>query len=359
MTQHLTNQELVQFGGGKLPPQETLTVVRHLENCSACRSLAEGALDWQAAAETWSGTLHAALDDHLRENTLFDYADSTMDSDLMAEADAHLEHCSSCRDDVADLRRLRENRPRWRRTALRVAAVLILAAGLGVLVVRRTPPGPPPDVVVRRSSVAAGPETKLPASWSALVGAAVAARHIDPPAILATLRMPGDNALRGEDGGTTSDVTPDGVVVEDPSPTFRWSNSPGAVYSVSLFAGDREVARSAPLHRNIWTPDRDLERGLTYRWQVEAHRGNKMWILPRTPQPAPTFRLLDETAQRDLDAARHRDPGNHLLLGVLAAHYGLRDEAIAQLTFHHSSHPDPSTSELLASVRAWPHRERR
>jgi hypothetical protein len=182
---------------------------------------------------------------------------------------------------------------------------------------------------------------------------------MDPPPILGTLRTPGDDALRGGDGETSTEVTPDGVIIEDPRPTFRWSDSPGAVYSVSLFTGDREVMRSAPLHRNVWAPDHDLERGLTYRWQVEAHRGNKMWILPRTPQPAPAFRLLDEPAHRDLDTARHRDPGNHLLLGVLAAHYGLRDEAIAQLTLHHSSHPDPAASALLASVQGWPHEERR
>ncbi len=358
MTQHVTSQVLSRFGGGELPPEETLSVVRHLEDCAACRSLAEGTLDWQAAAETWCGTLHTALDDHLREDTLLDYADGTLDSGLVAEADAHLDHCSSCRDDVADLRRLRGKRSRWPGIALRIAAALILAAGLGALV-WRMPPGARPEVIARRSSVAAGTETKLPAAWSALVDAAVAARHIDPPPILATLRMPGDNTLRGEDGETFTDVTPDGAVIEDPRPTFRWSDSPGAVYSVSLFTGDREVTRSAPLHRNVWTPDRDLERGLTYRWQVEAHRGNKMWILPRTPQPAPTFRLLDEAAQRDLDAARHRDPSDHLLLGALAAHYGLRDEAIAQLTLHHSSHPDPTASALLASVQAWSGEERR
>ena len=170
--------------------------------------------------------------------------------------------------------------------------------------------------------------------------------------------MPADDALRGGGSQSFSAVTPDGVVIEDPRPTFRWSESPGAVYRVSVFAGDREAMRSAPLHQNAWTPDRDLQRGRTYRWQVDARRGQQSWTLPRIPQPAPIFRLLDETAQRDLDAARHRDPEDHLLLGVLAAHYGLREEAIAQLTLHHSSHPDPAADALLASVQAWPHKER-
>ena len=350
MTRHITHHVAARFTAGKLPPEETLSVARHLEDCAPCRALAEDALDWPAAAETWRGTLHDALDDHLRGSTLLDYADGTLHADEVPEADAHLEHCRSCRDDVADLRSLRADRSRRRRIALPAAAVLVLAAGLAVLA-RRTPAPIAPSATT--ATLLSPAPSRVPVSWSDLVGAAVAARRLDPPAILDTLRMPGDDALRGGGSRRVSAVTPDGVVIEDPRPTFRWSASPPAVYTVSLFAGDREVMRSAPLHRNVWTPDRDLERGCTYRWQVEARSGSRTWIVPRTPQPAPIFRLLDETAQRDLDTARRRSPDDHLLLGVLAAHYGLREEAIAQLTLHQSSHPDPTAASLLASVRAW------
>jgi hypothetical protein len=72
-----------------------------------------------------------------------------------------------------------------------------------------------------------------------------------------------------------------------------------------------------------------------------------------TPQPAPAFALLDDAAHRELASARERFPGDHLLLGVLAAHYGLQEEAIGELTRHQSSHPDARSEALLESVRAW------
>lgn len=148
-------------------------------------------------------------------------------------------------------------------------------------------------------------------------------------------------------------------MVEDSRPAFRWSGSPGAVYTLSIFAADLEVARSAPLHDNVWRSQQDLPRGRTYRWQVEARLDAKTWIIPMTPQPAPTFALLDDAAHRDLDAARRRYPGDHLLLGVLAAHYGLQGEAIEELSRYQSSHPDARSAALLASVRAWTNVERR
>jgi anti-sigma factor RsiW len=356
MTRHVTPAVVGQFTGGRLPPEETLSVARHLEECARCRSVAEDTLDWAAAAESWRGALHAALDDHLRGRTLFDYADGTLNADEVPEADAHLEHCRSCREDLADLRPLRRDRSHRSRIALPAAAALVLVAGLAVLA-RRTPaPVARTPIPAPRPSLAA-PNAVV--SWSDLVAAAVAAGRIDPPAILDTLRMPADDALRGGESRTFSAVSPDGVVIENPRPTFRWDASVSAVYSVSVFTGEREVMRSASLHRNVWTPDRDLERGRTYRWQVEARSGSRTWVVPSTPQPAPIFQLLGEAAQRDLDAARRRSPGDHLLLGVLAAHYGLREEAIAQMTLYQSSHADPTATALLASVRGWQQRAHR
>ena len=113
------------------------------------------------------------------------------------------------------------------------------------------------------------------------------------------------------------------------------------------------AARSAPLRSNVWTPEPDLARGRTYRWQVEARRGKETWIIPPAPLSAPVFALLDDSAHRDLESARRSHPDDHLLLGVLAAHYGLQEEAIAELTRHQSAHSDASSTALLDSVRAW------
>jgi len=244
------------------------------------------------------------------------------------------------------------------RAALSAAALLVVVAGAGLLG-RRPPtkstiaPSRPPTIMVANAPT---PAAVLPAEWRALVAAAVDRGRIAPPAILATLRVPGDT-MRGEGSRETAVVAPDGIVIDDPRPELRWSGSSGAVYVVSIFAGDREVDRSAPLRSASWTPARALERGQTYRWQVEGQRGNQTWIIPPAPQPAPLFALLDEPGHRVLDSARRRYPDDHLLLGVLAAHYGLQREAIEELTdeltLGRAAHPDPRLAALLASVRAW------
>jgi anti-sigma factor ChrR (cupin superfamily) len=355
MTQHATKTELTRLWERKLTPGETLAIGRHLEICSECAAAAADAVDSRAAAESWGGTLDPTLGDHLRGDDLLDYVDGSLSPVAMSEAGAHLEHCTICRDDVADLHGLRGGgRRRWQRVALAAAAVLIVVIGIGVAVRRK--PTSLPTKTVGRPPISTSTATLLadppPAAWRALVDSAITSGRIAPPAILATLRMPAET-VRGEGAGRASAVAPNGVVLDDPRPSFLWGGSPGAVYTVSVFDGDREAMRSVPLRSSAWTPERDLERGRMYRWQVEARRGNETSIIPPAPQPAPLFELLDDSAHRALDSARRRYPGDHLLLGVLAAHYGLQDEAIEELTRYQSAHPDSHSASLLDSVRAW------
>jgi hypothetical protein len=353
---HLSKDTLVRLRARSLPPDELLAAVSHLRNCAECATRAEDTVEPSAAAEMWRGALDAADEDHLRDERLFDYADGHLSRDARAAAEAHLGHCSTCRDDVDDIRALRgkTTRRRWQRVALAAAAVVLLAAGIAVAL-RLVPTSHPianprytPIAVPTPAPIAEAP----PAAWRALVDAAVADGRLTPPPLLATLRMPADVARSGETGQHSA-MAPDGVIVDDTRPELRWSGTPGAVYSVSVFDGDVEVARSAPLRENVWKPQRDLPRGRTYRWQVEARRNAKTWIIPMTPQPAPAFALLDDAAHRELDSARKRYPDDHLLLGVLAAHYGLQEEALVELTRHQKSHPDARVAALFRSVGAW------
>ena len=354
MTPHVTKNDLTRLRSRTLTPEENLAVLRHLESCPECAATAVDAIDPRTVAESWSSTLHATLGDHLRGDELSDYVDGSLTPAALRDAEAHLEHCAVCREDAADLRRLAGRRPSWRRVVLSVAAGIIVVIGLGISVRRATTASPRevtlhPPAKVSPSHAHADPSL---AAWRALVDAAVSNGEIAPPALLATLQMPGD-VMRGDGARQASAAAPNGVVIEDTHPTFRWSGSPGAVYTVSILDGDREAARSAPLRSNVWTPEPDLARGRTYRWQVEARRGKETWIIPPAPLSAPVFALLDDSAHRDLESARRSHPDDHLLLGVLAAHYGLQEEAIAELTRHQSAHSDASSTALLDSVRAW------
>jgi hypothetical protein len=101
-----------------------------------------------------------------------------------------------------------------------------------------------------------------------------------------------------------------------------------------------------------WTPDRPLQRGLTYAWQVRVV-GQDV-IIPSPPAPPALFRIVDEETASEAAEARRRFPGDHLLLGLLCARAGLRRCAADELAHHAADHlSDPSAQRLADSVREW------
>jgi hypothetical protein len=354
MTQQGTGDGHIRLRARGMTPEQTLAAARHREHCAECAAAAVEDVDSRAAGELWAEMLRSSLGEHLRGEELFDYVDGRLPDVATAAARAHLEHCAACRDDVADLRPLRR-RPMMRWQEIALAAAAVIAVVLATSLLRRTSKPPMIASAAPHASVSPALHTSegRPAAWRALVDDALSKGRIDPPPLLATLHQPAET-VRGQSRDTASPVSPDGVVVDDSRPRFRWSGPRGATYTVSVFTGDQETARSAPLRQTVWTPNRQLERGRAYRWQVEARLGKETSIIPPAPQPVPAFFLLDSAAHQEMESARRSDPGDHLLLGVLAAHHGLRQEAIEQLTLYRAAHPGSSAaSSLLDSVRAW------
>jgi hypothetical protein len=123
---------------------------------------------------------------------------------------------------------------------------------------------------------------------------------------------------------------PSGVVIESTRPRFEWK-APNVSSTVTIFSGDREIARSTPTTAGRWTPSRDLTRGLTYTWEVQFEKDGELQILPAPPAPPARFHVLDATTHDELEAARREHPSDPLFLGLLYARAGLVDAAIAEL----------------------------
>jgi hypothetical protein len=293
------------------------------------------ARDFAAAIAVDSADAHPNV-----ERELVDFVDGALDREGRELVEAHLESCSRCREDVDDLRDVREQlareqRPRRVRVPLYLvaAAMLVVVVALASLLLLRGSTGTlPATPVVRRTP------------WNAAVADARRSGRIEAPPVIGELRPPPD-VLRAPGVAPSEMPQPSGVVVESDRPTFTWAAAAGPSV-VRVFHDDREIARSPRLREPRWMPEEPLPRGITLTWQVEVTRGDRVDIIPSPPAPPALLRVLDAQTAATIAAARTRSPGDHLLLGVLYARAGVQDRAIEELRAAHADN-------LAASVRAW------
>src|SRR5438105_1868544 len=195
-----------------------------------------------------------------------------------------------------------------------------------------------------------------PDPWRSLVAQAVAERRIQLPEYLHELRGTPDELRGRESAAPGPRMEPAGVVVVSDRPHFTWTATAKHAM-VSVFDGEKRVARSGLLDVSEWVPSQPLPRGRTYQWQVELRvdlQGGAMHIIPAPPAPPAAFRILDDTSFRDLATAQRERPGDHLLLGILYARAGVQEEAAKELATYHDAHPnDAAATQLMESVEAW------
>lgn len=276
MTGHVSAETQARYERRELPPAELMEVLRHFGTCAECANRAS----------------------------------------TSADAEAQVDEVRSA---------LAEEQPRrWLRVMTIAAAIAITFVLLAIVFTNRQRPVPtptPPRVTTTPVEPAYANE-----EWTRLVRDAVRSGRLPFPADLAELRTRTE-ILRGTEADPTRTVQPTGVVVNETRPRFSWPARAEAPYVVSIFAGDREVARSEELRINHWRPSNDLARGRTYVWQVNA--GGE--IIPRPPAPPAMFRIVSEAGHRELTQAMQQHPGDPILHAVLLARSGLRDEALAAL----------------------------
>jgi hypothetical protein len=114
-------------------------------------------------------------------------------------------------------------------------------------------------------------------------------------------------------------------------PEFHWEAVKGATaYKVEIFTSDYDPAVASPkISATAWTPDKALDRGQTYSWQVTAFRANGDLTAPQPPAPEARFEVLAPSPAQKIEAARRNS--NHLLAAILETEQGLREDALADI----------------------------
>lgn len=331
--EHLTSESFRRLRQGELAGEELIAALRHASSCPSCSTLGDDELasDVAALQETILG---ASTDEHPDlDSTLIPFVAGSSDRATREIVETHLADCAQCRADVDGLRALAQSeRPRRTMTWIAVAAAIVIAIALAVMwTTRRPSPSPAPPIVStapRTTTAAQPPYTN--ARWEALVRDAVQQARLPFPHDLASLRDPEDPLRTPEEHPNRPRLTPSGIVVDETRPRFSWPAWGQATYVVSVFDGDTRIARSDVLARAEWIPMRDLPRGRTLLWQVEVRRDGSVDLLPSPPAPQAKFRVTGDEEHADLTEAK-RQSADPLLLAVLNARAGLRDEALRAL----------------------------
>lgn len=305
---------------------------------------------------------------HITSSDVTAFHDRRLDRARIESIGAHVRECEQCARLLWNDSRIAESAEalwsdktrsrRWLAIAAAVAAALaIIMIGVAIRRPRREPQivrvERPSSRVVRDGNIGitldangAVRNVSTPrAEWNALVASALRSGVVSGTGAL----PPGEETpvLRGE--GQTPRVNllePLGVVVESDRPRFRWTGVTGARYRVLIARDEKIVMKSALQTRETWMPDGPLPRGAVYAWQLTVVAGAREWTVPRPDAPSARFRVLAESELRELDAARATK--SRLLIGVVAARFGLGDLAARELTAFASEHHEIGAATALA-----------
>lgn len=362
MTVHLTDEQQLGFLRGDLRREDVFAVRNHLAQCSRC---ADAAATNEHAARAGVELIERFDEDEEHppvETTLTAYVDGTLAANEAATVQLHLKRCAVCRTDVEDLRSMAAtlaaappaHARRWFPAAAAAAAAIVIVSAAMWL---RNPPTMTavPERTPARIRVVPTPTatpTREPApyaraEWRDAMNDALRTRSLVMPRALAELRLE-EETQRAPSASSEVDLSPIAVVLETTRPRFEWTASNNATYVVTVLDGQNVIAESPTLHESHWQPARDLPRGRVYEWQVEV-QGPEPTVIPAAPAPPALFRILDARAHAELDEARNAHPADALLLGVLYARHGLRDEAERELRRVDTA----DGRALLDSVRRW------
>lgn len=364
---HLDAATLSSYRAKRLPPATLLAADEHLSGCEECR---EALLDHDGAtaADSLIDALTGNENEHLSYDRLEAWVDGTLSPRDHRVASGHLQSCSRCVADLADLRDVARSTPRVavarNGMSLRIAAVILLAI-IGVaswIAATRThtsspalaTPATPLLTIQDRNSV-----IQLQRDGSirgvALSGAEAAALRealtngrIDVAPRVTALQRARGTLMGNTAGGGFDIVSPIATMLRGTLPPFSWTQlGDGVTYRVEVYDEGRNlVLQSPPLHDLAWVSDRELPRGHDYVWQVIATHGSERVVAPRPPAPEAHFGVIDAAAAARLDAATRA--GSHLVLALASAREGVVDDARHELEELRRLNPGSSQVQRLA-----------
>jgi hypothetical protein len=315
------------------------------------------------------------------------YVDGRLTGEALTLFEERLSDDPLLQAEVLDLRALREEMARPRRTAVPawtyLAAAVLLAAVAGLLVVyakprtttlsgpiarRATPDGAtaggaapavvvavqdgPGSIELRTDGTLRGvpvPQELAPSIVRALRDGAVAV-----PALRADLSVSRVTAMGSPSAAVArfAPLAPLSTLVRSDRPTLRWSAHPQArSYEVSVFDLDLEpVASSGAIKATEWTPAAPLRRSRTYLWQVRALLPAGSETVPAPPEAEARFHVASAAAAGRVDAALAS--GSALAAGIALAEGGFLDEAAARFDALAAANPGSAQVERLRAALA-------
>jgi len=336
---HLSDRHLSGYHDGTLGPDELHWVASHLAECEACRQRWWG-MDTAAAVH--------ALRTHFEQHLTYEQVVAWVEGERETSTVEHLQYCSNCRSEIEDLLSFQPlvrdpdtnpettqpkvvAMPRRRWQPFAAAAVVIVAAG--ILWWRNSQP----RIEIGADGTAGGPasaEEPLRPDEQQLLQTVVAAREFPKAPVLEQLIRPRGVLLDGAGEPTTFALEgPVGTAVLDDRPEFAWTPvKSAAAYRVAVFDESfHPVAESGDVTVTRWRPERGLEPGKVYIWQVTAKVADGTVRAPLPPAPEARFQVAPaEISARIADASR-RHPAQHLLLAALCAEAGALDDARREL----------------------------
>lgn len=370
MTAHVSAEQLERYLGRTLAPAEILVLHHHLDTCPDCREALADAASARGSSSA-SPLLSESVDPHLLEAEMVAFVADRMPQARRAKASAHLKACEDCRDSVAAMESVRSSQaiggrgyrrpmPAWIATAGSAAAILLISTLIYFRSSELRRPTAPSIVASLRDAgqtVALSADGTLQGLTGAspeerkLVGLALA-RHALPagPQLAAgtreTLRAPGA-APRPE----FSLIGPVDAEVLSDRPVFTWQAGRGiTAYEVVVTNESLDpLVRSGKIVETHWQPATALPRGVTLLWQVRASRGAETVIVPAPPDPPAEFRIVPSDVAARIEQLRASDRPSHLLIAVLCARAGLRDEAQREIAALARENP---ASPLVRSLQA-------
>jgi putative zinc finger protein len=384
MPGHLSAEQIARYRERRIPPEELLQVDDHIFQCAECRERLASANELRAALQS-AATFplpgqprrlsSVPVEPHLAYEQLEAYVDGKMPRTDRAAAEAHLELCRACHDDVRDLnsfkaewaRASRGEKEGWwasfvalwltpRRVTVALAGAVVIV--MAVAVERWKSPSPHGvSPVGTANSNPTGEENlsaikALPPDEQSAVLEAISQQKIKSPDALGSLHGQQETLLGESSKSSGFEVLePAGEVVAEVRPVFRWQPLAGAInYSVAIFDPKLNLVQSSPaVTATQWTADRPLKRGQTYLWQVTAKLSNGQSVSsPRPPSPQARFLVLDQRKADELSQFQAAHPEAHLALGILYAEAGLLKQGEHELEQLPKSDPNYDLAQKLS-----------
>ena len=366
---HLTEKQCFDYANRALDPAALLSVDEHLSACAACcqklSSVLQAKRGETEAVDSIAWELTASEEEfHLSFPYLAAYVDQQLEAEERERISSHLEVCSTCRAEIADLQAFKQTlsqpkvsssqsaagwRAAWQNLRHHVRWVLP-AAAVGVLLFvfySKRPVEPiaqqqPAPVVTPLASPRSTPFSDMPEPSPAVLSTeeravqiALTTGRLEIPAEIKTLRTKGGNLMSGQSGASTfAIIAPQGVMVESEQPRLQWTAVPEVKQYVVTVTNDhfKEVAKSIALTETSWAVPVRLKRDAVYFWQVEATTmAGQHLTAPAQSAPEAKFKVLSPEAIRLVRRARQRYAASPLELGVIYARVGLLAEAAQEL----------------------------